>query len=234
MLWQQLERVSVAWPDYGEVAAVKRCDPDRAVPLGQGDHGRVRPAEPQVSVGANQILDALPVGDDKTGYFQLTLDDGRVQGRFCLCAKLAVDQVSSFRDDHGCSDQGAFIALQQLPAGNMVLIGTISRRDQRAGIDNQHLIASEPLGQHFIGFGRSAPGSGSAYGSESQPTARCFRQLRHQKGLCQLVRSLATTSCLRSQRLRDGVIQMQRHCHDPSVQPCTLPGITAATIGRQP
>jgi hypothetical protein len=40
-LWQQLERVSVTWPDDGKVAAVERGDPDRAVPLGQGDHGRM-------------------------------------------------------------------------------------------------------------------------------------------------------------------------------------------------
>jgi len=34
------------------------------MPLGQGDHGRIRPAEPQVSAGADQVLDALPVGVD--------------------------------------------------------------------------------------------------------------------------------------------------------------------------
>jgi hypothetical protein len=99
----------------------------------------------------------------------------------------------------------------------MVLIGTISRRDQRAGIDNQHLVAPEPLGQHLIGLGRAAPGSRSAYGSKSQLTARRLGQLRRQKSLCQLVRSLTPTGCLRGQRLRDGVIQMQRHCHDSSV-----------------
>jgi hypothetical protein len=68
-LWQQLERVSVAWPDDGEVAAVERGDPDRAVPLGQSDHGCVSPAQPQVSVGADQILDALPVGDGEICHF---------------------------------------------------------------------------------------------------------------------------------------------------------------------
>ena len=33
-LWQQFKRVSVTWPDDGEVAAVERGDPERAMPLG--------------------------------------------------------------------------------------------------------------------------------------------------------------------------------------------------------
>ncbi len=78
MLRQQFECVSVTWPDDGEVAAVKRSDPGSATPLGQGDHGRIRPAEPEVSVGADQILDALPVGDVKIRHFHLAFDDGRV------------------------------------------------------------------------------------------------------------------------------------------------------------
>jgi hypothetical protein len=46
VLWQQFERVGVAWPDDGEVATVERGDPDCAIPFSQGDHGRVRPTEP--------------------------------------------------------------------------------------------------------------------------------------------------------------------------------------------
>lgn len=146
MLWQQLERLSMTWPDNGEMAPVERGDPYRAMPLGQGDHGRIRPAEPQVGVGANQILDALPVGYAEIGHLQLAIDDGRVQAGFRLRAKLPVDQVGSLRDDHGRGDQGTLVALQQLPAGRVVLVGTIGRRDQRAGIDDQHLIAPESLG----------------------------------------------------------------------------------------
>jgi hypothetical protein len=67
VLWQQLERLSMTWPHNGEVAPVEGGDPDRAMPLGQGDHGRIRPAEPQVSVGADQGLDALPVGYAEIG-----------------------------------------------------------------------------------------------------------------------------------------------------------------------
>jgi hypothetical protein len=62
-LWQQFERSSVTWPNDRKVAAVERGDPDRALPFGWGDHGRIRPSEPQVSVGGDQVLDALPVGD---------------------------------------------------------------------------------------------------------------------------------------------------------------------------
>ena len=60
MLWQQFERVSVTRPDDGEMAAVERGDPDRALPFGERDHRRVRPAQPQVSVRADKVLDALP------------------------------------------------------------------------------------------------------------------------------------------------------------------------------
>ena len=56
------------------MAAVERCDPDRAVPLRHGDHRGIRPAEPQVSVGADQVLDTLPVGGTEIGDFQLALD----------------------------------------------------------------------------------------------------------------------------------------------------------------
>jgi len=109
------------------------------------------------------------------------------------------------------------VALQQLPTDLVVLIGAIGRRDQRAGIDDQHLIAPEPLGQHLISLGRTAPGGRSTHGSKGQPTAWRLGQLRRQEGRRQLICGLATTGCLSGQRLRDGVIQVQRHCHDFSV-----------------
>ena len=206
VLRQQLERLSMTWPYNGEMAPVEGGDPDHAMPLGQGDHGRIRPAEPQVSVGADQILDALPVGYAEIGYLQLAIDDGRVQACFRLRAKLPVDQVGGFRDDHGRGDQGALVALQQLPAGRVVLIGAIGRRDQRASIDDQHLIASEALGQHLISRGRAAPGSRSTHRGEGQPTARRAGQLRRQEIRRQLICSLAAAGCLSGQRLSDSAI----------------------------
>jgi len=95
VLGQQFERVGVAWPDDGEVAAVERGDPDRALPFGGRDHGCVGPAQPQVRVSADQVLDALPVGDAEVCHFQLALDDGRVQAGFCFRAELPVDQVAA-------------------------------------------------------------------------------------------------------------------------------------------
>ena len=53
-------------------------------------------------------------------------------------------------------DQRTLIALQQRPADRVVPVGTIGRGDQRAGVYHQHLIAPEPLGQHFIGLCRAA------------------------------------------------------------------------------
>jgi hypothetical protein len=102
---------NVTWPDDGEVAAIERGDPDRALPFGDRDHGCVRPAQPQVSVSADQVLDALPVGDAEVCYFQLAVDDRRVQAGFRLGAKLPVDQVGGLCDDHGRGNQGTFIAL---------------------------------------------------------------------------------------------------------------------------
>ena len=71
-LRQQLERVTVTGANDGEVAAVERGDPDCALPFGERDHGCVCPAQPQVGIGADQILVALPVGDGELGDFQLT------------------------------------------------------------------------------------------------------------------------------------------------------------------
>ena len=77
-------------PDNGEVAAVERGDPDRAMPLGKGDHGCVCSAEPQVSIGADEVKDALPVSDAKIGNFQLAIGDGLVQAGFRFGAELPV------------------------------------------------------------------------------------------------------------------------------------------------
>ncbi len=95
VLWQQFKRVDMARPDDSEVAAVERGDPSHAMAFGDGDHGCVRPAEPQVSVDADQVLDTLPVGDAEVCYFQLAVDDGRVQAGFRLGAELPVDQVAA-------------------------------------------------------------------------------------------------------------------------------------------
>jgi hypothetical protein len=42
--------------------------------FGDGDHGCVRPAEPQVSIDADQVLNTLPVGDAEVSYFQLAVE----------------------------------------------------------------------------------------------------------------------------------------------------------------
>jgi hypothetical protein len=114
-------------------------------------------------------------------------------------------------------DQGAFIALQQRPAGRVVPVGAIGRCDQRAGIYDQHLIAPEPLGQHLIGLCSAASGSRSAHGGEGQPAARRPGQLSGQQIRCKLICGLPATGRLSGQRLGDGAIQMERHCHDSSV-----------------
>jgi hypothetical protein len=110
---------------------------------------------------------------------------------FRLGAELPVDQVGGLRDDHGRGDQGTLVALQQPPAGRVVPVSAIGRRDQRAGIDDQHLIAPEPLGQHLIGVSRAASGRRFACGGEGQPTARRLGQLRRKESRCQLICSLA-------------------------------------------
>lgn len=217
VLWQQFKRVDMARPDDSEVAAVERGDPSHAMAFGDGDHGCVRPAEPQVSVDADQVLDTLPVGDAEVCYFQLAVDDGRVQAGFRLGAELPVDQVGGLGDDHGCGDQRTLVALQQFPASRVVPVGTIGRRDQRAGVHDQHLVAPKSLGQHFIGLCRAAPGGRSAHSSEGQPTPRHSGQLSRQQIRCKLLRGLAAAGRLSRQRLSDGAIQMKRDCHESSV-----------------
>jgi hypothetical protein len=113
--------------------------------------------------------------------------------------------------------RGPLVALQQFPAGSVVFVGAIGRRDQRAGVDDQHLIAAEPLGQHLIGLGRATTGRRGADSGEGQPAARRLGQTSCQESRCQLIRGLAATGCLGGQRLRDGIIQVQRYCHDSSV-----------------
>ena len=147
----------------------------------------------------------------------MAVDDGRVQAGFRFGAELPVDQVGGLCDDHGRCDQGTLVALQQFQASRAVLVGTIGRRDQRAGIHDQHLVAPESLGQHFFGLRRAAPGSRSAHSSEGQSAARRLGQLSRQQIRCKLIRGLASAGRLSGQRLGDGAIQMERHCHDSSV-----------------
>ena len=119
--------------------------------------------------------------DAEIGHFQLAFDDGCVQAGFRFGAELPVDQVGGLRDDHGRGDQGALIALQQHPAGRVVSVGAIGRRDQRAGIHDQHLVAPEALGQHLIRLCRAPPGSGGAHRGEGQPAAGRLGQLSRRR-----------------------------------------------------
>jgi hypothetical protein len=143
-------------------------------------------------------LDALPVVNAEVCHFQLAVDDGRVQAGFRFGTELPVDQVGGLCDDHGRGDQWTLVALQQFPASRVVLISTIGRRDQRAGIHDQHLVAPESLGQHLAGLCRTAPGSRSAHSSEGQPAARRPRQLSRQQIRYKLIRGQAAAGRLSS------------------------------------
>lgn len=85
------------------------------------------------------------------------------------------------------------------------------------GIHDQHLIAPEPLGEHLIGLRGAPPRSGGAHSGEGQPAARHPSQLSRQQICCKLIGSLAAAGRLNGQRLGDGAIQVERHCHGSSV-----------------
>jgi hypothetical protein len=48
--------------------------------------------------------------------------------------------------------------------------------DDGADIDDEHLVASETLGQHLVGLGRAASGGRLAYGGEAQTAVRCSKR----------------------------------------------------------
>ena len=56
--------------------------------------------------------------------------------------------------DQAGGDQWPFIVFQQCLAGDMVLVGAVGCGDQGPGIDDKHLVAPEPFGQHLVGLGR--------------------------------------------------------------------------------
>jgi hypothetical protein len=95
----------VARPHDGEVPAVEGGDPDGATPFSQCDHGSIRAAQAKVRVSSDQLVDAFPVVTVEVSHFKLPVDDGGLQAGFGLGAKLAVDQVSSIRDDQTSRDQ---------------------------------------------------------------------------------------------------------------------------------
>jgi hypothetical protein len=55
-------------------------------------------------------------------------------------------------------------------------VGAIGCCDDGAGIDDEHLVASEPFGQHLVGLARAASGGRLAYDSEAQTAVRRSRR----------------------------------------------------------
>ena len=51
----------------------------------------------------------------------------------------------------------------------VVLVAAVGGGHQRAGVNDQHLVAPEPLGQQLISIGGTAPGRGRANAGERQP-----------------------------------------------------------------
>jgi hypothetical protein len=114
----------------------------------------------------------------------------------------------------------------------VILVCAVGCGNKRTCVDDEHLAAPEPLGEYLVGFRRTSAGSRLAYGGEGQPTTHRYGlgQLRREELRCQLVRSLTTTGRLSGQRLRDGIVKMQRQCHGISV---TANARRPAPVGRE-
>jgi len=122
---EEFERVDVAGNGHAEVPAVEGGDPGHTEVLSEGDEGRVGATEAKVGVDFDELVDASPVPAAEVVDTKRAVDDGGEQRRLGPRSKLAVEQVARLGDDEGRRDERPGVALEQLPALEVVGVGTV-------------------------------------------------------------------------------------------------------------
>lgn len=160
----------MAGTHHGEVPPVQSGDGGDAEAFGEGDQGGVGSAQAQIGVAAHQLGDPGLIAMFEVLDSQAAVADRVEQPGFRFGAELAVDEVGRFGDDQGVGDKRPRVGLEQVLAGLVVGVVGIGGGGH-AGVDQQHSVAPETLGQQLVGL-RAAPGlARSPEGHEGQMTA---------------------------------------------------------------
>ena len=134
----EFEGVAVGRPDDAEVGAVQGGNAGCSKAFRDGDQAGVGAAEGQIGVAFDEFADALPVLSGERLDGQGAVDDRVVERRLGVSAEFSCQQVDRFSNDHRGGDQRTGRCLQQLRAGGVVSVGSISGSDQWTGVNDQH------------------------------------------------------------------------------------------------
>ena len=179
---EQLECGDVLRADHAEVPAAQRGERRDPEAFAEGHQGGIGAAETQVGIRGYQLADADPVTVLDVLHPQGAVGDRGEHRCFGSRRPLTVEQTSGFRDHHGCGHKGAGMLLQDGLACLMVSIAGVSSGNQRAGVDQQHSVAPEALGEQLVGLGGAVGLAGRPDGHEGQMSAPPRRGLLPEAG----------------------------------------------------
>lgn len=91
----------------------------------------------KVSIGFDEVGDALPVIWVECFYGEVALGDGSVEARFGNRAKLAVDQPTGFSDDERGGDQRTRVSFEDRLTAVVVGIGVIRSSQDDVRVDEE-------------------------------------------------------------------------------------------------
>lgn len=153
VLWQKFECLRLARAGDPEVAVIERCDFDHIEPLCDGHQARIRPTQREVRVLVDQLGDPLAVVRRQRLEVDVAACHRAIEGRFGRASKLPLDQVCRLGQDESCGDEIFDRGIKQIYAGLVVGVTLVGRRDEDAGVGDQHDSGlAEAFGKQVVGL----------------------------------------------------------------------------------
>ena len=129
---------------------VQRCHSVSSIPLDEDDEARVRCPEPKVRVMVGQLRNPRPVANFQVFDRQVPVGDRPEEARFGMSAELAINEVARLRNDQRTGDEWPRCRGEKHAANIVVLICSVSGGQQDVGVDNEHSVSAEGLGEHCV------------------------------------------------------------------------------------
>jgi len=165
---EQIERGDVVGAHDGEVTMIECGDRSDRQALRQHHQRCVCSTKSEICVLQDQVGNASPIRVAQDVDTQHALGDRGEQGGFCRRSKLAIQQVGGLGNYQGCGDERPGVCLKQLPTCCVGGVVSVSGRQQRAGVNQQHSVPPEPFSEQFVGLARTTSRPGCTDGSEGQ------------------------------------------------------------------
>jgi hypothetical protein len=119
--------------------------------FGHRNQADVSSAQRQRGIVGDQFAHPSPVDVGEVFDAQLAVDDRTVERRLGRRAELPADQVGGLGDDQRSGDKWLGLVLEQCSAGLVCRIVAVGGRQQRTGVDEQHSVPTETLGEQLVG-----------------------------------------------------------------------------------